>query len=447
MLRKETGGSGGHLYGIEDMLSAEARAALDACLAEPAAMRTERLKELELLLSGGDAGRHTTDVLAVRVLHALSVCDAGDRFRSWELLREVFSDASELLGKEHEFALRVRAVGNVVADAAITESERNSRKLAHRAHHQLAADTARVLGPDHPVSVAARAAATAYDDSRGVHAKGGGTDAAAADAKPAERRSDRSDAERVFPSLEAFVSYVAEMFPIDLSRSVHAWCPDWWRHPEAVVRLSAMWNAFEQRSTEDPATGLERWYREADLHLAELRHPVSGTFSRCSPTHGHTDAMAALPTAPAPPAVLRGQPFSLHADDEAPEGPSLVFESLEEFVVLYIAGVFQSAPDDTESAWCPEWWRHGQAIARLTTLWRAYEAHHAEGSISDWLLYRADPQLRKLRAPDTGPFSRCSASLGHDDSLVAMPLNPPPVGFTCDERGTPMLIPPPLSES
>ncbi|WP_331766012.1 DUF4913 domain-containing protein [Embleya sp. NBC_00896] len=452
------------MYGVEDMLTAKARAAVEACGAASAAPRMERLAELASQWAA-DAGGHTVDTLAVRLIRAQTVAEAGDVLLCWELLREVAQDASRVLGRDHELTLRVRAAGSTHVAAAMAaaerkaradvardmaDAERKSRALIRDEHLRLAADTERVLGPDHPLSVSARRAAAA-------HTAGADRETADQDAnRPAKPYASGSVSNhhvfppaRVFPSLEAFVSgYIAPIFPIDPSRDVHAWCPDWWRHPEAVVRLSAMWEAFEASGTEDPWAGLERWYRDADLHLAELRDPVSGTFSRCSPTHGHTEATAAMPTRPAPPELLRLPAFCVNADatdaDVVPDVRRLVFESTEEFVVLYIASVFQSAPDDAERAWCPEWWRHAQALSRFTALWRSYEAHHADGSISDWLLYCADPHLRSLRAPDSGPFSRCSATLGHDGTLIEMPVNPPPPGFTCDERGTLMLIPPSL---
>lgn len=383
--------SGGHVGGVEDMLSAQARAAVDACAVASAVAHGERLAELAARWAA-EAGGQTVDTLAVRLIHARTVAETGDLPLCRELL------------------------------------------------HELTEETSRLLGPDHPLSVAARQVAAAHGAGR--------VDSALDDDT---RPSDDPDPDsapasaQVFTSLEEFVSdYIAVIFPIDPSRDVHAWCPDWWRHPEAVVRLSAMWEAFESRSADDPATGLERWYRDADLHLHELRHPVSGPFARCSPTDGHTAAAPALPTRPAPSGVLRRPEFCVNADgtDDTPDGHRLVFESLEEFVVLYIAAVFPSGPDDLRQAWCPEWWRHGQAVARFATLWRSYEYHHAFGLISDWLLNSADPQMSSLRAPISGPFSRCSATLGHDEAHIPMPVNPPPTGFTYDERGTPLLMPP-----
>lgn len=72
------------------------------------------------------------------------------------------------------------------------------------------------------------------------------------------------------------------------------------------------------------------------------------------------------------------------------------------------------------------------------------------GDMSYWLLYRAGPRMMALRAPDHGPFSRCSATGGHHGGLIAMPVNPPPPGFTFDERIMPkssIWLTPPAGDS
>jgi hypothetical protein len=64
------------------------------------------------------------------------------------------------------------------------------------------------------------------------------------------------------------------------------WCPDWWRHPEAVVRLEAMWRSLESLR-QDSATGISVWLRDhADVHMAALLSPA-GPFRGCSAKEGH----------------------------------------------------------------------------------------------------------------------------------------------------------------
>jgi hypothetical protein len=71
-------------------------------------------------------------------------------------------------------------------------------------------------------------------------------------------------------------------------RSVHGhhrvWCPEWWRHSEAVTRLDALWRAWE-RLRLDPATGLSVWFRDhADHHMTILLD-ADGPLKGCDGTH------------------------------------------------------------------------------------------------------------------------------------------------------------------
>jgi hypothetical protein len=71
-------------------------------------------------------------------------------------------------------------------------------------------------------------------------------------------------------------------------------------------------------------------------------------------------------------------------------------------------------PTPTEP-WCPTWWEHEEALARLHALWMAWqeltdpEAGGWTGP-SSWHRDHLDPAIRELRAPD-GPFARCMTDL------------------------------------
>lgn len=63
------------------------------------------------------------------------------------------------------------------------------------------------------------------------------------------------------------------------------WCPQWWKHPGAIVRLDALHRAFEHLRL-DPATGMSAWLRDhADHHFRVLTDP-NGVFRGCSES-GH----------------------------------------------------------------------------------------------------------------------------------------------------------------
>lgn len=65
--------------------------------------------------------------------------------------------------------------------------------------------------------------------------------------------------------------------------------------------------------------------------------------------------------------------------------------------------------------WCPEWWRHPEAVDRLSALWTAWEACHKEGGTgpATWWVNFADPIMRVLLDADGGPFSDCVSPDGH----------------------------------
>lgn len=51
------------------------------------------------------------------------------------------------------------------------------------------------------------------------------------------------------------------------------WAGEWWRYDEAVIRLEAMWRAWEHLR-QDAATGMSVWWRDhADPHMAVMLDP------------------------------------------------------------------------------------------------------------------------------------------------------------------------------
>lgn len=112
-----------------------------------------------------------------------------------------------------------------------------------------------------------------------------GGSAAAAEAGPG--------GEPLFADVDSFVRhYLAPVVERRLAvGSAHgaAWCPEWWRHPEAITRLYALWRAWETLRVGDPDTGMSIWWRDHfDPHFAQLTGEL-GPFSRCGPDRGHLD--------------------------------------------------------------------------------------------------------------------------------------------------------------
>lgn len=89
-----------------------------------------------------------------------------------------------------------------------------------------------------------------------------------------------------------------------------------------------------------------------------------------------------------------------------------------------------AAVDGGGCTWCPEWWRHAEAISRLEALWRAWEHLRLDAAtgISLWFRDHADPHMAMLLDAD-GPFKRCSPTKGHGRELDPLPLREPPAGL------------------
>jgi len=116
-----------------------------------------------------------------------------------------------------------------------------------------------------------------------------------------------------FSSLPAFVE--GFFLEVCLRHEVSAWCPKWWDHEEAVLRLEALWDAFEALRRE-PGTGTAMWIRDyLDPTVAVLTSPETTPFRGCDARRGAHQVAPALTTAPPPPGM-----FVVHttADEDTP---------------------------------------------------------------------------------------------------------------------------------
>ncbi|MEU5774598.1 DUF4913 domain-containing protein [Streptomyces venezuelae] len=126
---------------------------------------------------------------------------------------------------------------------------------------------------------------------------------------------------------------------------------------------------------------------------------------------------------------------SMHAatDEEAVRDEetraSLIFPSVEEFVTEYLSAVVHRRTDDGSHVWCPDWWAHAEAVARLTALWRAFEYLSSDPALgmSNWWLHHADPHLAVLLDPH-GPFHACGPHHGHQERPPTLPVTSAPPG-------------------
>ncbi|MFZ2175940.1 MAG: DUF4913 domain-containing protein [Rhodococcus sp. (in: high G+C Gram-positive bacteria)] len=119
-----------------------------------------------------------------------------------------------------------------------------------------------------------------------------------------------------------------------------------------------------------------------------------------------------------------------------PDEPQLVFGSVEEFVREKLTATYmREVADVPHRNWCPEWWRHTEAISRLEALWRSWEHLRLDPrtGMSVWWRDHADHHMEKLFSSD-GPFKHCDVRQGHKDMLKPLPSTPAPPAMFPDTR-------------
>ncbi|MFR9750234.1 DUF4913 domain-containing protein [Nocardia sp. 004] len=101
--------------------------------------------------------------------------------------------------------------------------------------------------------------------------------------------------------VEKHLSKVYQRQVTDHSDTV--WCPEWWRHHEAYIRLDALWQAWEYYRNV-VGTGMSVWFLDhADPHMAKLFDP-NGPFKYCSVRNGHKGMLSRLPVEPLQPGLV-----------------------------------------------------------------------------------------------------------------------------------------------
>lgn len=97
-----------------------------------------------------------------------------------------------------------------------------------------------------------------------------------------------------FRTLPAFVEHFCSWYRREVWTGYErVWCPDYWRHEEASIRLELMWRGLE-KARQDPVE-VSSWLRDnADVHMAVLLSP-GGPFAKCS-AEQHAD----IPLGPLP---------------------------------------------------------------------------------------------------------------------------------------------------
>jgi hypothetical protein len=104
--------------------------------------------------------------------------------------------------------------------------------------------------------------------------------------------------------------YFAPTFTWQVSKSVR-WCASWWDHPEAIIRLSVLWQLWEAAaaSADQDPSAMGSWLRDWLDRLMPALTAEHGTFARCqvgvhvNGGENPHNALSALPLRPPDPGL------------------------------------------------------------------------------------------------------------------------------------------------
>lgn len=109
--------------------------------------------------------------------------------------------------------------------------------------------------------------------------------------------------------------------------------------------------------------------------------------------------------------------------------PELLYPNLIAFVTEWLVPMYRRSMENREYAWCPQWWRHPEAVLRLSALWRGFEELRRQpgAAMSAWIRDHLDHHLPLLMDADRGPLKGCTTAKGHASRpLEQMPLDVAP---------------------
>ncbi|GGC17787.1 DUF4913 domain-containing protein [Cellulomonas carbonis] len=144
-------------------------------------------------------------------------------------------------------------------------------------------------------------------DEPGIQAEPVADDRPLGAGHPFEAPADNEDVHKSAPTLyfgsvDEFVrEYLRNVYRRKIAGDgrTRVWAAEWWKYDEAVIRLEALWRAWEHLRQE-PTTGMSVWWRDhADHHMAMLMDP-DGPFAGAEGLNNSCKRGEPLPYAPPP---------------------------------------------------------------------------------------------------------------------------------------------------
>ena len=128
---------------------------------------------------------------------------------------------------------------------------------------------------------------------------------------------------------------------------------------------------------------------------------------------------------------------TMEAAEEEPDAPELFYPNVAEFVSNKLAVSYRRQLNVQGGVtWCPQWWKHAEAISRLEALWRAWEFLRLDGTtgMSVWWRDHADHHMAVLLDPQNGPFGPVDGEHDRNRHGEPLPYTAPPEGMFSDVR-------------
>lgn len=116
---------------------------------------------------------------------------------------------------------------------------------------------------------------------------------------PAPKLDQTEPIQPICEDVETWVTHEYAPVYIRKINQTQRWCPSWWAHAEAIIRLTALWQTWESaRAAEHPAAMAEWLHSHLDA-INPVLLAADGPFASCTPDR-HND-QSPMPLTAAPP--------------------------------------------------------------------------------------------------------------------------------------------------
>jgi len=104
------------------------------------------------------------------------------------------------------------------------------------------------------------------------------------------------------------------------------------------------------------------------------------------------------------------EPDTTDAPEDDPGEVGTHYADVYEFVHEFLVHIYarRVSRQNTRFRWCPQWYLHPEAVARLDALWKAFEHLRQDPTLGPAIWWRdyTDPTMLALTASD-GTFAEC----------------------------------------